>query len=580
MKYTLLTFSLIIFIALTACNSEKSTGNAVQSQKIFCNPMNLSYRFCLDEPSRREAADPVIVLFKEKYFLFASKSGGYWHSDDLYDWNFVTTGDLPLENYAPAAFVYKDFIYFMASTAPLPNTLLYRTDDAINGKWEVVNDSFPINMTDPAFFADDDGRVYFYYGCSNVDPIMAVEVDPDNKFIPVGKPVVCFGGNPLKHGWEQTGDYNEKTNAPWIEGAWMNKYNGKYYLQYAGPGTEFKSYSDGVYISDKPLGPFTLQRSNPFSSKPEGFIAGAGHGATFSDKYGNWWHIATMSISVKHMFERRLGLFPVFFDNDGVMYANTEFGDYPCLMPDKKVNGPEDLFPGWMLLLYKKEGGASASLDGFPAATAFDEDVRSYWSAPSGNNGEWIMTDLGSECTVNAVQVNFAGHNSSLKGRANVRPHKYIIEYSADGSSWKMLTDKSDSEEDLTHPLFMPSAPVRARFVRLTGFQVPAGTLALSGFRIFGKADIPLPDAVNNFTVKRDTSDRRVAVLSWRKSENATGYNIRFGVQNDKLYRTYQVYSDTTCRIRSLNTDEPYWFAIDAFGESGIAGGTIEQSVN
>ena len=38
----------------------------------------------------------------------------------------------------------------------------------------------------------------------------------------------------------------------------MTKHNGKYYLQYAGPGTEFKSYSDGVYVSDKPLGPFTI----------------------------------------------------------------------------------------------------------------------------------------------------------------------------------------------------------------------------------------------------------------------------------------------------------------------------------
>ena len=45
------------------------------AQTTYCNPMNLSYRFRPDTPSRREAADPMIVLFKNKYFLFASKSG-------------------------------------------------------------------------------------------------------------------------------------------------------------------------------------------------------------------------------------------------------------------------------------------------------------------------------------------------------------------------------------------------------------------------------------------------------------------------------------------------------------------------
>ena len=44
---------------------------------------------------------------------------------------------------------------------------------------------------------------------------------------------------------------------PYIEGAWMDKRCGKYYLQYACPGTQFNTYSDGVYVSDNPLGPFT-----------------------------------------------------------------------------------------------------------------------------------------------------------------------------------------------------------------------------------------------------------------------------------------------------------------------------------
>ena len=50
------------------------------AQTKICNPVNLSYQVCLDAPSRREAADPTMVVFKGEYYLFAFKSGGYFHS--------------------------------------------------------------------------------------------------------------------------------------------------------------------------------------------------------------------------------------------------------------------------------------------------------------------------------------------------------------------------------------------------------------------------------------------------------------------------------------------------------------------
>ncbi len=89
----------------------------------------------------------------------------------------------------------------------------------------------------------------------------------------------------------------------------MNKINGTYYLQYAAPGTQFKSYADGVFVSDSPLGPFKYAPYSPVSYKPTGFITGAGHSSTFADIKGQLWHIATMNISVRQMFERRLALF-------------------------------------------------------------------------------------------------------------------------------------------------------------------------------------------------------------------------------------------------------------------------------
>ena len=72
------------------------------------------------------------------------------------------------------------------------------------------------------------------------------------------------------------------------------------------PGTQFKSYADGLYVGDAPTGPFRLVPSSPFSHKPTGFAAGAGHSSTFTQPGGggDLWHVSTITISVRHMFER------------------------------------------------------------------------------------------------------------------------------------------------------------------------------------------------------------------------------------------------------------------------------------
>lgn len=546
---------------------------AVKGQT-YCNPMNLSYRFCLDQPSRREAADPTMVLYKDNYYLFASKSGGYWHSSDLVNWELVTTPTLPLENYAPTAVVIGDWLYFLASQS---NTI-FRSNDPAHGKWEVYNSSFPIVDTDPDLFADTDGKVYFYYGCSNTTPLHGVELDVNNKLNPKGKPVVCLSGNPAIHGWERPGDYNDKTVSPWIEGAWMNKYKGKYYLQYAGPGTEFKSYGDGVYVSDNPLGPFTYAANNPFSYKPEGFIAAAGHGSTFEDKNGNWWHIATMTISVKHAFERRLGLFPVGFDKEGTMFSYNEFGDYPLRMPNHKYKDVKELNPGWALLSYNKKAESSSVQDKNPIEYAFDEDIRTYWSAQTGKKNEWLSVDLGAPCTINALQVNFAENETNLLGREGVLSHQYLVEYSTDKLTWKPLSDKTANSEDLTHPYEVMNTPVQARYIKVTNVRVPDGTFAISGLRVFGKGTGAKPTRVKSFTATRDLQDTRNISLTWAKQANATGYNIRYGVEKGKLYHSYQVNKDTSVTIHSLDKDQKYWFEIDAFGENGVTTGNPQIS--
>ena len=577
MNKNLKTLLVVVFWCCTLAMYAQNKRVSSFKQTTICNPVNLSYRFCLDAPSRREAADPTMITFKNEYYLFASKSGGYFHSTDLIHWDLITTTDLPLEDYAPTVVEMKDTLYFMASKgAPVT---IYKTADPKSGKWKIANPAFPIGMIDPDLFVDDDGRLYFYYGCSNVNPLYAVELDPKT-LNPIGKTVEVFNSDIKNLGWERFGDYNEKGDSPWLEGSWMTKHDGKYYLQYAGPGTQFKSYCDGVYVSDKPLGPFKPAAQNPVSAKPEGFIAGAGHSSTFQDKFGNYWHVSTMTISQKHMFERRLGLFPTFFDNDGEMYVYTGFGDFPFKVPNKKISGPEELFPQWMLLSYNKPVEVSSELTGHPKSYAADEEIRTFWSAKTGNKGEWLSMDLQKECTVNAIQINYAENDTKLFGREPNIFYQYLLQYSTDNKTWKTLADKTQNKTDVPHDYIELKTPVKARYIKLTNCKVPDGTFALAGLRVFGNGGGKAPSEAMNLHFKRSESDQCVVDLNWNKIPGAIGYNIRYGTKRDKLYNNYQAFGVDSLTIRSLNALQKYYFTIDTFNENGITKGTNIIEVN
>jgi xylan 1,4-beta-xylosidase len=585
-----------LLVAILLCSCRQAKEESVPPLT-FCNPMNLDYRYQADPPSRREAADPTVILFKDKYFLFASKSGGYWWSDDLCQWNLVETTELPVEEYAPTAVAIGDTVYFMASSAR--KSPVYKSTDPVSGEWKIACDTFPFPVWDPALFLDDDERLYLYWGCSNENPIYGIELDYRNRFHPLGKAVELIHARPDIHGWERPGDRNELERAPWIEGAWMNKQMGVYHLQYAAPGTEFKSYADGVYTSVNPLGPFRYSGHNPFSLKAGGFSCGAGHGSTFTDKYGNLWHIATVSISVNHVFERRLALFPAMFDEDNNLYAATGYGDYPFILPGQKIKDLQELLTGWMLLSVNKPVRASSSLDMHPPEYAVDEEIRTSWSAESGSDDDWISVDLEKEYLIHAIQVNFADVNGNRFGRDSGPPCRFIMEYSTNGQNWKTVdmqnrempevksqvitgrtvTPSGREHASLQQPVMWVNVPhyyqalekpFKARYFRLSNVSCPGNYFALSGLRIFGTGGYEKPGKVHTLNITRDEKDRARARVTWTGSPDATGYNLRYGISPEKLYHQHIVYRDTSLLLGSLNADTRYFFTIDAFNENGI----------
>jgi xylan 1,4-beta-xylosidase len=97
-----------------------------------------------------------------------------------------------------------------------------------------------------------------------------------------------------------------------------------------------------------------------------------------------------MRISVNHGFERRIGLFPAGFDDDGVLFCNQNFGDYPTVVPDRRFDPWTEAFAGWMLLSHQKDVTASSAKRGHPPVLAVNEDVRYWWVADRTAAGEWL----------------------------------------------------------------------------------------------------------------------------------------------------------------------------------------------
>ena len=599
----------------------------------YCNPLNVDYLYQFNQQGMgqqmgpvqisREAADPSMIYFKGKYYIFASMTLGVWVSEDLAHWeNKRLPDNLPFYDYAPDVRVIGDYVYFCASKREeICN--FYRTRNIEEGPYEEIKGSF--DFWDPHQFVDDDGRVYFYWGCANMTPIWGVEMDPETMH-PKSERVELIHGNWNDVGYERNGKDHcdpplsdealevayEKfleaqggqemvanipenlkimmkgflSNRPYIEGAWMNKHDGKYYLQYACPGTQYNIYADGVYVSDKPLGPYKLAKNNPFSYKPGGFIPGAGHGSTMEDATGSLWHTATMRISVDHNFERRVGLWPAGFDKDGELFCNQRYGDWPMAIEDFQADPWKN--PQWMLLSCGKTMTASSAEEGKGAEKAAEENVQTWWRAASAQPGEWLQMDLGKAMDVRAIQINFADDKIDIEPPkplvGNMTGKRYIeernlitrwkLEGSLDGDNYFMIEDKSDAKTDLPHDMVVREDGIQVRYLKLTVLAVPYDQpAAISGLRVFGIGDGEKP-AVPTFTAERlDDLDMKVAITS--DDADVTGYNILWGHAEDKLYHSYMIFGKKEQKIGALIKGTDYFVRVDAFNENGITEGEV-----
>jgi xylan 1,4-beta-xylosidase len=586
-------------LLVSAAHAEKRT---------YINPVDIDYRYNWEQRNQgisyRTGADPVIVRHKGAFYLFQTLADGYWRSTNLIDWHFITPSRWPFGGIvAPAAISDGDRLILwpsmsftrpgsiLVSTAPETGKLdfLVRDMPELPGAVDKPPEQMKLNEVppgpwDPGLLKDDDGRWYLYWGSSNVFPIYGIEIAfEEGKLIYKGEATKLFYLHPEKHGWERFGQdhngllANGQPTKPYVEGAWVTKHGGKYYLQYGAPGTEFNAYANGTYVSDKPLGSFKYADYNPIAYKPGGFVHGAGHGSTFHDEYGNWWNTGTPWIGYNWTFERRINMFPAKFEDDGQFHATSRFQDFPQYMPKKKVDDLDSLFTGWMLLSYRKPATASSILGEFTADRVTDENIQTFWVASQNKPGETLTVDLGAPKTVRAVQVNYADYKSGRFAEAPDIYTQFELQHSTDGRNWQPLAQPDGPQRDRPNAYIELSQPVRTRFVRYVHGHVGAANLAISDLRVFGNADGGAPAQPTGIIGQRH-QDQRDATIRWAKVPGAVGYNIRYGTRADRLTQTYQLWADDLGSgptlqkdLRSLNLGVPYWAAIEAFNETGVS---------
>ncbi|MEO5816192.1 MAG: hypothetical protein ABIT20_13025 [Gemmatimonadaceae bacterium] len=88
----------------------------------------------------------------------------------------------------------RDWTLVVCEGYPHKSKTIFTTDDPKAGKWHKV--AAVAEYADPAFFLDDDGRLYLYlyFGSSLNGGISVVELDPRDNFKVVSGPTKLMEG--------------------------------------------------------------------------------------------------------------------------------------------------------------------------------------------------------------------------------------------------------------------------------------------------------------------------------------------------------------------------------------------------
>lgn len=438
----------------------------------------------------RSISDPTVFLWEGRWYLYPSY-GMAWVSEDFCTWRFHRTEPY-CPKYSPAIIPWKGRFLLTSWACPL-----YVSDSPL-GPFEELGpfigvDGEPFVVTDPALFVDDDGRIYLYgfhpepiqgsrFFCSQT---VGWELDQNNPRQALRGPVVLQEMDPAHNVWERSGNHNQNVRFGWMEGVHMLKHNGRYYMIYAAPNTEFQSYCMAVSVSDDgPLSGFRVQKRNPLTLHREGLVQGCGHGCVEHAPDGSLWAFYTVAVPYLHMYERRIGMDRVEVDENGELYCPDGVTDTPQYAPCSSNSGN----PGWLPLNAWCRPTASSCAPGRDPLYAVDRSSLSWWQPAPDDAEPMLLCDLTDPYVVCAARIFWRERNLDYANGICPGAIRYVIEGASEDSpeQWFILSDRSDSTEDFNID-YRVFAPKSCRWVRLRILGAPAGVSpGVIDFTVFG----------------------------------------------------------------------------------------------
>ena len=492
----------VLFVSVLTVHAQSPM---IGSTARYCNPLPM-----VTAPGGNASGDVTVIRDQGTYYMFCT-GGGAWVSDDMLNWSFHRVENVPV---APHVVKYNGSFYMCGNESPV-----YKSDNPLGpyvsiGDWKNTpdvaggwNGAFDVDI-----FIDDDNKPYLYYPGRGVSGIYVVPLDPDDLSRFAGPVKHLFGFN-SDHLWERYGDMNEYTDVAWIEGPWLEKHNGIYYLEYSASGTQWKTYAEGYYTATSPMGPFTYAQNNPLLRKTEGIVTGPAHGSIVEGPDGNLWQFYTIVLS-NPPGGRRIGMDRVVFNSNGEMSVHVT--DTPQWAPGS-VTDPSQGNSGSIPVTINKIRSMnslsrfSSEQPGHDAAYATDNSSGTWWEPAPTDSLPSLTIELSPATrfdvvqlfTIDGVRLMFNGRRWGFGRRSGAtRPteptdiYQYAIDVSMDGKTYTRALDQTNNSLS-RNTIFEEISPVKCRFVKLTLTNWPKTTpLGIIEFTVFGKPAESLPAAV------------------------------------------------------------------------------------
>ena len=467
-------------------------GSTAAFAQRYCNPLPMPIG-----PGGNASGDVSVMEEGGKYYMCCS-GGGMWVSDDLLNWehrkvdlNFPVAPDIV--KYNGKFYVTGNSDHVFCASDPLgPYTDLgvFKNTGPIENGW--------LGGFDCKIFVDDDNQPYLFWPGRGISGIYGVKLDKNDLTKFDGVPTHLFGFNPM-HVWERYGEANEYPMVAWIEGPWVIKRNGIYYLEYSASGTQWKTYAEGYYTATSPLGPYTYAANNPLLRKTEGLVTGTAHGSIVKMAgKDEWWHFYTIVLGSPG--GRRIGMDKVTFDSAGLMYCTVTDTPQPAPGTVAREGAPESI----PVSIRKVPGSDahskwSSQKDGYPVSFAVDNFSETAWMPLDDDKQPYIMVDLGPATrfdvvqlyNVDAVRILFTGARRGFGfgapgGTAPALPvYKYKVDVSMDGENFTTVLDKTHNTVS-KDTIFEEFKPTECRYARLTVTEWPEGPLGIIDLTFFG----------------------------------------------------------------------------------------------